>query len=182
MANICCSTVEIHGDVKELGEAIIQSLTTPDGTTDEWIGNFLLHLGMTEKEILDSPIGCRADVTFFEIDNDHITLDIDSAWSPQFTPLMMLCEKYAPEASVFYRAVESGAELYLTNDPDYENSFYCESWGNEELYGFYDRDGLKAEMETILKKQAGFVNLIEEITDTCDVAINKMEYCEIDEL
>lgn len=182
MANICNTTVTITGNLAQLSEAVIEALN-PNGKSNDWLGNFLLKLGMTENEVYDSGIECRGEVWYYECDDNEITLEVSSAWEPMMVPVMMMCDKYAPDAKVLYRSIEPSASIYYTNDPEIERTYYCESFEDSiDMYDFFTRDELKDKIEPILQKKSGLNNLIQEFTSKYDVNIHKMEFCEIDKL
>lgn len=182
MANICTNTIKIKGDVKTLYDEMTKALTK-DGVRNEWLGNFLTHLGMTEDEVYDSGIECRGDVFDIEYNGNEIELYINTAWCPMMTPVMMMCEAYAPEAEVLYTSIEPGCGIYYTNDPETENKYYCDSCDERvELYDCYSKDELKAVIEEEMNVKAGLVKLIDMFTRDYDVSINKMQFCEIEEL
>jgi hypothetical protein len=182
MANICNTSVRISGHLSALRKAIEEALF-PNGVSNEWLGNFLIKTGMTEDEVYDSGIDCKGEVWYYEGDDTEIQLEISSAGYPMMDPVMMLCDKYATDATVTYRSIEPGAEIYLTNDSNYEKTYYCESFEDSiEMYDFFTRDELKEKVESILSKKAGLNSLLKEFTAKYDVNIHKMEFCEIDDL
>ena len=99
------------------------------------------------------------------------------------TPVMMMCEAYAPEAEVLYTSIEPGCGIYYTNDPETENKYYCDSCDERvELYDCYSKDELKAVIEEEMNVKDGLAKLIDMVTRDYDVSINKMQFCEIEEL
>lgn len=195
MPNWCSTQFTISGDSKELN-VLYQafndaqekaSIETSFGKT--WLGHLLSFLGMSEEQIINGPVRCRGDVSYLAMDGDTLMIDTETAWAPMVQPIVMMCEKYAPNADIKFVAMEPGCSIYESNDPDVAGKYLLEIWGGEEdmpenlvqaCSDFQDREKLKEILEEALGYPKGITSLIRDATAKWDnMFINLIEYVEL---
>ena len=128
MANDCMTLYTIISKDKDSLEHLIEAFEKARGITavendfgPGWIGNVLSYLGLSEKEVLDSP--CKGT-----IDVDH-TIDFDeetksyniqvfseTAWEPMPDAVIKMVEKYAPGSKILYSCEVPLSDYFVTND------------------------------------------------------------------
>lgn len=127
MPNWCFTDITIyHKDEKKVKVLYdkIQEWTSKDycenGFGHNWLGNIVGNSGICDPLNKDAP-RCRGtleDVSVPILDNNHITMHTETAWSPHMKMWQMLIDKYLPDAEIYYTAEETGCGLYWSNDPD----------------------------------------------------------------
>lgn len=203
MPNWCSSYVRIKASGKSLDvlESEIEKAT--DGRypeTDfgnEWLGNLLLHIGMSRDDVIYGDINCRGYIVDWIKNADEITMDIESAWSPHVKCIKEFCDYFVKDADVFYTAFEPGSEIFLSNDPDYIGTVYIDiSDGGdmpEDLLNIIPegdtelpKDKVRILLEGYLKHSGTFEKLAREIeeqfydTDSF-IAFHVYESCDIED-
>lgn len=186
MPNWCYTQVEINGDSKEIAclDEHFNKAREHEGTKsdfgDMWLGNIVEYLGQDYNSV-----PCRGSIINYTYDNDSIMLSTETAWAPMMQPILMLTNKYAPNAKITYMAEEPGCEIFLTNDEYYLHKFRVDFFDGElEDPGPepFTRDELKEWLEEILKTKDGLSNLVRTAKDTYDLYVNEYEYCDVEDL
>ena len=186
MPNWCYSWVNITGDEKELNvldkhfENARKHIGTKNGFGETWLGNIVEYLGMDATKV-----SCRGSIVHYEHHPEEICLSTETAWAPLLTPIVMLCEKYAPNAEITYTSEEPGCGLFVSNDPDYVDKFVLDIW-DDEINDYtrepLTKDEVKEWLEDILHKKDGYGNLMEEAMNKYEFCVNHYEYCDVHEL
>lgn len=118
MPNWCSTCYKIVGKKEEV-QAIYDVLTTLNNQPQKqvesdfgklWLGCIVTYLGGDWEKIY-----CRGEVTSFEMSDDVLTIDQETAWSEQSEFRHFLETKY-PHIKVFYIEEECGWDVYCTND------------------------------------------------------------------
>ena len=144
MANTCFTTITIlHDDkdkLKDFFEKVDKWAKTeyvkngsdcPDADV-WWLGNILGNSGLSKYVDDDgkghwSPnIMCRGTLNSMELQEKQININTETAWSPMLEMWKLLCDKYLPNAEIYYTADEGSNELYQTNDPDMIGKYYID--------------------------------------------------------
>lgn len=140
MPNWCSTTYQIQGNVNEISclKANLRQATSKSDIENSWgnmwLGNLLTYCGVTEDEIMNGDYSCRGEITDMDItDNDVITIDTDTAWAPMHDAIRMMVERFAPNANVYYTAIEPGCEIYYRNYEDPDEEFIFDVWEHSEL-------------------------------------------------
>ena len=138
MPNWCYSNVEIVGSeasIDRLEKEFDLALSKDRIRTDfskEWLGNLLLHIGMSKDEVLNGDVRCRGAVTYFAREaKDRLVMDTETAWVPHMQCIKMFVDHYADDAAIFYRAEEPGCCLFWSNDDEYIGHVFIDHYPGE---------------------------------------------------
>lgn len=133
MANICSTTLHIKGERQNIiNLASDIAALTDDNTKCSWVGEHLKRFGYDADKIQCTEFNLRATLVDYDINDDGLIIDIESAWSPCYHYMTFLADKY--DVDVNYIAEESGCGLYLTDMIDSihpyiilidKEDFYC---------------------------------------------------------
>lgn len=105
-----------------------------------WLGNIVGNAGLAEwkkvgeREGFVPNISCRGSIQTFELHGNRININTETAWCPMMQMWQKLCDKYLPDAEIFYMAEEPGCELFETNDPDVIGMYYIDIWEPPEEF------------------------------------------------
>ena len=179
MANICWTNVYIKGNVAKLTAALMDALHV-DGVWDYRMTNLSRYLGIPEDCFGDAEC---ADIFDFEGDDNEIALVISSDYVPELTEVKLMVEKYAPDACIYYTAIEPGGEIFLTNDPEFASKYYVYFYDTGEE-DWYSPDDLKNMICRSIKTEEpeGLPVLKDIFCDYIGVIIHRMEFCDIKSL
>lgn len=140
MPNWCYTDISIHGPENEitlLWNHIQTATTKENGEHDYCLGNIVAYLGYPYEDI-----PCRGHIINMElIGKKQIAIQTEDAWCPQFAPIVLLVEKYAPGSEFLFSAEEPGCDLFASNDPSVVGQWLVEVW---EVY-----DGLPEEFNNL---------------------------------
>lgn len=144
---------EIRKMKKHLEKAISKELH-PSDFHASWLGNVALEAGIDWNKI-----PCRGTLDYIDVFHPYskkkaeLQLSTTTAWCPTDELIYKVAKKYAPNAKMYYIAVEPGCEIYETNDAkkevykeDYYVDGYFDNHGGElekELGDFF-RDGISS--------------------------------------
>ena len=103
-----------------------------------WLGNLLVHMGYSKDEVVNGDIRCRGSITDISVSKEEINLATETAWSPMLQVIRLFADKFAPDTEITYTAEEPGCELYWTNDPDYEGTYYADGYLDGEYEHLYE--------------------------------------------
>ena len=143
MPNWCYTNITICHNDKEKLKAFFDKVEEwrkkPYKTNDfdtytmGWLGNIVGNSGLAEWKVKDNgredfvpSISCRGSLQTFELHDNCINLSTETAWSPMLEMWKLLCDKYLPNAEIYYTADEGGNEIYQTNDPDMIGKYYID--------------------------------------------------------
>lgn len=156
-----------------------------------WLGNLLAYLGYDEEKVLSGPVRCRGSIVWrdYEEDGSYISIETETAWGPMDAPIMMMVEKYAPEATVWYQAMEPGTELYCSNDPDVVGTFHVDCFDAaglpKELKECDCLDVDKKHLEQMLREALDrptgeLADLIVDAREMFDIYMHEWTYDDLD--
>lgn len=166
-----------------------------------WLGNLLIHLGYSEKDVLDqTEYMCRGSIDYLEEDEDDdrvIMLDEETAWEPMVKVIKRFCDEYISGYSMTYTAVEYGMCMFISNRRDTAGKYVFDVYEDETLnyLGLDEKTAYKyyseAEVKSKIKKALGYretdhvsintlINEAENAFD--DFNINKFEYVPVEDL
>lgn len=201
MPNWCYSTVKIEASlpslekVKSEMDMALSSNPLNAGFGNEWLGNLLYHIGVSENEVDYGKTRCRGSVEDYELENGALVLHTESAWRPHVQCIKDFVDHYVDDAKVIYVADEPMLDLHWTNDPNEVDRVYvmhCIS-DRPELKGIQTLvdsiQGMKK--EDAYQKLSAFLGvdgsfeflvdkLIEKVNEDDYLSIYAYEYVEID--
>lgn len=141
MPNWCLSYYTIKGDKEEIEELnnllnALENASEPKVKSDfgnTWLGCLVDAIGKDWKSV-----SCRGLYQCHEIDYEEniITLQTETAWTPCNEVFDALCEKY-PSLSYWYQSEEPGCGLFWTNDINQEyyfDKYYIQIEGKGDDY------------------------------------------------
>ncbi len=135
MPNWCSTNITItglNGKAKQIHKEWQKWLEEGKDLSDfkeAWLGSLMIGKGIGDptKDDYTGPY-CRGCLTDLEVINeDQLSLDMETAWSPMLDCITALVSDY-PEAEITYSAIEQGNGVYLTNDADVIGKYYIDSW------------------------------------------------------
>jgi hypothetical protein len=70
-------------------------------------------------------VKCRGSLVYVDVSDNLLIVDVETAWTPMLKMWVMICDKYLGENKykLYYCAEESSAELYVTNDPAFSDTY-----------------------------------------------------------
>lgn len=161
-----------------------------------WLGNIVGNSGLAEWKVKENGqedfvpnISCRGSLQTFELQENRINIDTETAWGPMLEMWRLLCDKYLPGADIYYTAEESGNGLYQTNDPDVADIYYIDIWeppeefkDEESMYEAEESDAIEFLQRVLHTEETDINKLIDMTTDIDDpwFSINKWELVDID--
>ena len=161
MPNWCYTSINIRTDKKgglvpfanKVDAWVKEGTKIKNSWDNSWLG-LLVEKGL-EIDPVDGPYECRGSFYDFDInpDGDEISVGTETAWAPMLEMWYSLVEKYCPEGTrILWTAEESGMGIYVSNDPDYENKFYIDSWGEIEPEWVVDEDDARDVAQEVYDK------------------------------
>lgn len=200
MPNWCMTQVTINSrpeEISALKKVITEiqestAIKTDFGPT--WLGLYLHHLGEWDEENGTGSCPCRGSAQVVCEDEESITIDVESAWSPQLGAISKLCAKYAPQAEIVFTAVEPSCLIYTTNDPSHIGDYLLDIWDDSNLpdafegmcYEFLDEIHLRDTLIDALDgcEQLTTTSLIEKAEDVFSdkLSINQFQYQDLEEV
>lgn len=208
MPNWCYTNINIcHNDknkLKDFFDKVEEWRKKPYKTNDfdlyslGWLGNIVGNSGLAEwkakengREDFVPSISCRGSLQTFELHDDSINIDTETAWGPMLEMWRLLCDKYLPGADIYYTAEESGNGIYQTNDPDVASTYYIDIWeppeefeDEESMYEAEESDAIEF-LQRILHTEETDINKLIDMADSIDdpwFSIHKWELVDIDEV
>ena len=206
MPNWCYTNINIcHNDknkLKDFFNKVEEWRKKPYKTNDfdtyslGWLGNIVGNSGLAEWKVKENgredfvpSISCRGSLQTFELHDDSINIDTETAWGPMLEMWRLLCDKYLPGAEIYYTAEESGNGLYQTNDPDVADTYYIDIWeppeefeDEESMYEAEESDAIEF-LQRILHTEETDINKLIDMADSIDdpwFSIHKWELMDID--
>lgn len=194
MPNWCSSNLTLTAkpeDLDKIENALNSALSKrvlpdePQYFDNTWLGNLLAYTGMSREEVEKTDISCRGTIDDVSRYEDSIVLYISSAWSPQFGALKVFLDYLDVHPEIIYIAEEFGSDIYVTNDPDYVDTFYL-STDKDNWYDLTEQDFRETLVEQYGEHEE-FHNLpIDKLIEWAlyefeDVCIHKCEYADFDE-
>lgn len=191
MANLCFTTMYIKGnpdEIKNLHDNISAAISEERVKNDygkTWIGNLVVYMGYDWNEI-----NCRGTIEYLGLSDDNTRLNIETctAWSPCMDIFYKTMEKYAPSCELYLIGDVSEDGWFFTNDPEMEDRYYLEVFGNDLPPYFYNMEGVISgkELRENLIKVFGFYNDwdIEKILEYAEenledyIHVHKFEFSE----
>ena len=206
MPNWCYTNITIcHNDknkLKDFFDKVEEWIKKPYKTNDfdtyslGWLGNIVGNSGLAEWKVKENgredfvpSISCRGSLQTFELHENSINIDTETAWGPMLEMWRLLCDKYLPGADIYYTAEESGNGLYQTNDPNVDGTYYIDIWeppeefeDEESMYEAEESDAIEF-LQRILHTQETDINKLIDMADSIDdpwFSINKWDLVDID--
>ena len=150
MPNWCYSNITIYHNDEEKLKAFYDKIeewrkkpfkqNDFDKYSKGWLGNIVGNSGLAkwkkvgERKDFVPNINCRGSIQTLELDNRRILITTETAWCPMMQMWQKLCDKYLPDAEIFYMAEEPGCGLFETNDPDVIGMYYIDIWEPPEEF------------------------------------------------
>ena len=206
MPNWCYSNITIYHNDEEKLKAFFDKIEewrkNPFKTNDfdkysmGWLGNIVGNAGLAEwkkvgeREDFVPNISCRGSIQTLELDNHRILITTETAWCPMMQMWQKLCDKYLPDAEIFYTAEEPGCGLFETNDPDVIGMYYIDIWEppeefeNEEPEYEAEEDYTIEFLQRVLKTDESNIDKLIKMADEADwLSVHRWEaadisYCE----
>lgn len=97
---------------------------------NRWLGSLVKGAGLGDPLKNEGPY-CRGEIYDIDASEDSLTFNTETAWSPMNECIKELINKEAPDADIIYSSVESGCEIYWTNDPDLVCNYYVDDLNGE---------------------------------------------------
>ena len=206
MPNWCYTNITIcHNDknkLKDFFDKVEEWIKKPYKTNDfdtyslGWLGNIVGNSGLAEWKVKENgredfvpSISCRGSLQTFELHENSINIDTETAWGPMLEMWRLLCDKYLPGADIYYTAEESGNGLYQTNDPDVADTYYIDIWeppeefeDEESMYEAEESDAIEF-LQRVLHTEETDINKLIDMADSIDdpwFSIHKWELMDID--
>ena len=206
MPNWCYTNINIcHNDknkLKDFFNKVEEWRKKPYKTNDfdtyslGWLGNIVGNSGLAEWKVKENgredfvpSISCRGSLQTFELHDDSINIDTETAWGPMLEMWRLLCDKYLPGADIYYTAEESDNGLYQTNDPDVADTYYIDIWetpeefeDEESMYEAEESDAIEF-LQRVLHTEETDINKLVDMADSIDdpwFSIHKWELVDID--
>ena len=208
MPNWCYTNINIcHNDknkLKDFFNKVEEWIKKPYKTNDfdtyslGWLGNIVGNSGLAEWKVKENgredfvpSISCRGSLQTFELHENSINIDTETAWGPMLEMWRLLCDKYLPGADIYYTAEESGNGLYQTNDPNVDGTYYIDIWeppeefeDEESMYEAEESDAIEF-LQRVLKTEETDIQKLIDMSNEIDdpwFSVNKWELREIDEV
>lgn len=195
MPNWCYSTVTIEASrtslekVKSEMDIALSSNPLNAGFGNEWLGNLLYHIGVSEEEVDYGNTRCRGSVEDYELEDGAIVLHTESAWRPHIQCIKDFVDHYVDDAKIIYVADEPMLTLHWTNDPEEVDRVYvmhCLSDRPEskEIQNLVDSiQGMKKEeahqkLSLYLNMDGSFEFLVDKLIEKV-IEVNADEYLSI---
>jgi len=164
-----------------------------------WLGNIVGNSGLAEWKVRDNGredfvpnISCRGSLQTFELHENNININTETAWGPMLEMWKLLCEKYLPGADIYYTAEECGNGLFQTNDPDVVGKYYIDVWdtppdGFEEEESVYEaeEDDTIEFLQRVLKTDETDIKKLIDMADEIEepwFSVHEWETMEMDEI
>ena len=158
MPNWASTNYRIEGEMKHLQtiynvcKALEEGKHKPSANAaDNWEGDIILALGLTEKELAEKKWYLRGFIEYFGIEDDTLEIQAEEAWGvTDFR--FALKEIFGDEIEVFYITEEPGCEVYQTNDVDgkyFTGLFEVDSYGLDADCGIENFDEKEEALEYI---------------------------------
>ena len=206
MPNWCYTNITIcHNDknkLKDFFDKVEEWIKKPYKTNDfdtyslGWLGNIVGNSGLAEWKVKENgredfvpSISCRGSLQTFELHENSINIDTETAWGPMLEMWRLLCDKYLPGADIYYTAEESDNGLYQTNDPNVDGTYYIDIWeppeefeDEESMYEAEESDAIEF-LQRVLHTEETDINKLIDMADSIDdpwFSIHKWELVDID--
>ena len=199
MPNWCSTHLTITGDhdqLQRLNQELDLAEKIPSNTDFRkgWLGNLLLHTGMSNDAVCYGEIHCRGEITYRDYGEEEgeITIDTETAWGPCLEVFTRFLDHFnLDKLEVIYTAEESGQDLYWTNDPSEAGTWIFDSWEPEKMpepfagmsYEFLPEE----EMNKMLSDALGETGETKDLAGKFmyeyeDCSIHVYEFCPIEDL
>jgi hypothetical protein len=202
MPNWCFTTGDIIFKRKKDASLVMNELDKVKEYTRSdfgrlWLGNILMHTGMSRDEIDEKNISCRGSIDWYDRNGDKmISFDEETAWAPMLKCIDIFVRHYTDDFRIRYTAEEPGQIIYFSNDRDVYGKYRVDIWEPDELPDsiceFEDfavreqdiKDMLKEALRYRKTDNVSIDTLLKEADEYFGdyMSINKFEYVSVDEL
>lgn len=201
MPNWCYTDIDIYGE-KEKVEFLHKKLeewTSKNALENSfgtnWLGNILINSGVISADQLDKVPhpSCRGSLIYLDLDTNiepaALYVQTETAWGPMLQMWIEVLQKYNLDLEIVYKAVETGCEIYFTNDPCMQGKYIIDLF--EQVDGAEsDWEATEEEVKETLHKllktdDEDFEKLLQQFYDSelCEkMSINPWEYVPLEEL
>lgn len=177
MPNWCGTTIKIEAEssaIEQLMHKFETAMRENPGATefgDNWLGNLLLHIGYTKKDIetVDKAPSCRGMITWIErISPTVLVVDTVTAYEPMVRCIKEFVDAFVDNAVITYAGEEPGCNIYETNDPETADTVYVHLTERRNITKdlknlLLDIEGMKREVaEQRLSEYLGQTGSLEE--------------------
>lgn len=190
MPNWCFTSYTVtrskaEGGIEPLFKFIEKTINEPNRIkTDfgnEWLGDLVEKgLGVNYDQY-----PCRGRLTYLEENNEEqMTFETETAWSPMPDMFFDLCKVFVPGAEIIFTAEEPGMGEYITNDPVYNGLFIIDS-SNDDIESNFE--ATEQDVRDLVIKLAGespdwekIENVIQALREgDYNISINAWDYEDI---
>lgn len=142
MPNWCNTSIRIcHSDSKQidrLAELITQWTSNnyrENGFGLKWLGNIAGNSGIhMETSSAGKPeVRCRGILLEMKKEEQELHLFTETAWCPILQMWQRIVDRYLPDAEIFFAAEETGMGIFVTNEPDLEDCYVVDVYGDVKL-------------------------------------------------
>ena len=159
MANICTTNYVIEGKKEELDELYqkmkeIQEMEHPlvkSSFGQTWLGCLVKALGKNPEDVL-----CRGLWIELEHQDDKLLMAFETAWTPCYEVTNLMKESF-PSLHIYYKAEESGCEVYLKNDA--EGKYFPETETDGHPFDLMTEESEQEQVRLIRAIQEGKIRL-----------------------
>lgn len=190
MPNWCSTNVYIsHKDERAIEDLYnkIKEWTSKNymdnGFGHSWIGNVVLGSGIgTVDTNINTDVRCRGNVEYMDCEDNKITIQTGTAWSPLLKVWLKVIDKYLPDAELVYDAYGIGFELFVTNDPCLIGKYNIDPFDFNEIDCNYDasEDDVIGMLQDLLHTKECNIDILMRKFHESDyadkIAIHKWEY------
>lgn len=142
MSNTCFTTYKVVSEKKKDVTKLFKTIKRLDGRKTPLVKNGWydpkLWLGCLVKALGGDPnkVYCRGTITFYEIEDDVLTLNTETAWS-EMSETRHFIESCFPDMKIYYIEEESGCEIFNTNDSEgiyFKDRYYLDGFDDSEYF------------------------------------------------
>lgn len=142
MSNTCFTTYKVVSENKKDVTKLFKTIKRLDGRKTPLVKNGWydpkLQLGCLVKALGGDPnkVYCRGTITFYEIEDDVLTLNTETAWA-EMSETRHLIESCFPGMKIYYIEEESGCERFYTNDSEgiyFKDRYYLDGFDDSEYF------------------------------------------------
>ena len=143
MANICTTNYVIECEKEEL-DALYQTMKEQQENN---LGCLVKALGKNPEEV-----ECRGEWIGLERQGVTLRVTFETTWTPCYEVTSLMKEAY-PSLRIFYKAEESGCEVYLKNDA--EGKYFPETEADGHPYDLMTEEKEQAQVRLVRSLKDG---------------------------
>lgn len=165
MANWCSNAFYVFGDNKndvikfynDMKQGYVDGKPCGKELVDidrDWLGVLLLSAGFTKKEIDDSHLLVKGDITNLKLINEGeaVEIECESAWNPCDETIQTMLNKKYPNLEMVYQAEEPGNAIFVNSDTKhiyYKAEYIVDYYVNDDLGEYKQCNSITEVMDLI---------------------------------